>query len=227
MFNTLRDHCIQEIKQENQSKLNKISVLQQLCKLRKKNKISDLDLISLARNVINKKEDTVENFCALGLFGNCSQDQETRKNVENNTTIISQDDVKLSNEQTNQIMSKEILKSASECNATTSGTQVVDIQSDKDITFEGDINQKMTVKLDFSCVNDTAVKSAMTADMLSNMMAGLQSEKNNDIIEKLHSKTTQEDKKGFASSFLNMGGTQILDENTKNNFTSLDQKKKE
>jgi hypothetical protein len=144
---------------------------------------------------------------------------------ENNTLIVNESDIKVSNKNLNDFVSNTIIKNASECSAAIKQLQTVKFNN---ITTKGDfnigeINQSQNAALTFDCLQASAVRNDIAANMAQQMMSNLENKSSADVLDKLEAAAKTE----TASGSLSFGGASSNSEaNNINNYTSVTKTKK-
>lgn len=165
-----------------------------------------------------------EHICVLGM-GDCGS--KTKINVENNVLTIDKQTVNLTNEQINNLIVNTTVSLASSCSGGVINKQELNIKgltAGEDINL--DTNQSISSILDFSCVNESAVKDSTSAEMINSLMAGLQSDTNQESLAKLSAAAKTDNTSGFMSGLLNAPTNSKTNVNLKNNYQAVSDKTK-
>lgn len=106
-----------------------------------------------------------------------SSSSKTVTTNENNQTYITNNDIKVLNEMTNNAVAEALIKNNSDCSSTTDITQTIDFSGCK---VTGDVNitnvkQKAAATVNFSCVNVFKAEQQMAQEMLSSLMGEIMS----------------------------------------------------
>jgi hypothetical protein len=120
--------------------------------------------------------------------------------VENDVTVVDRQTVNLLNQSMNQLITNNMIKQAATCSGGAFSLQDIVLE---DLVSEGDINigvnQKAKVLLNFSCVNASEIKDTVSASMINDMMAQLQSSSTQEAINKMAAAASTESNSGFGS----------------------------
>jgi hypothetical protein len=139
------------------------------------------------------------------------------KNVEK-TTIV--------NEQINKLVTNTVVKQASKCSGSVNVLQNFGASG---VTTTGDFtsktSQKANATLNFSCVQGSTVKDTTSTQMLTDLMTGLKSQSNQDVVAKLSAAANSDSSAGVGSSLLSSSKSDA-NSDIKNKYQLLTEKEK-
>ncbi|VBB18284.1 hypothetical protein YASMINEVIRUS_747 [Yasminevirus sp. GU-2018] len=141
----------------------------------------------------------VEPFCMLGI-GDCGGSSKSTVNISNNVLMVDKNAITISNKQINDLIVNTIVNNAQTCSGSVFSQQDIVMKS---VYSKGDfapqINMKSKVYLDLKCVNVADVRDMTSTQMISDLMAGLQSNTNQEALAKMGAIAKSESSSGFLS----------------------------
>ena len=105
---------------------------------------------------------------------------------EQNQTVINQSTVNIVNQQLNSMVANAVIKDAQNCSAALGLSQNIELEN---ISVEGDIvinsNQTQQATVNFDCVQASTVRNEVANEMISQIMAQLETSTSADILNQL------------------------------------------
>jgi hypothetical protein len=119
---------------------------------------------------------------------------------ENNQTIVNKNQIKLLNDQLNSVMAKTTINNSTGCKSEVNQNQVMDLSGCKaggDLNIT-DVEFKQEVVVDFKCIQVSKVQNEIARDIMTNIMAQIESNMDTESINKMNAVAKANTKTGFA-----------------------------
>lgn len=129
---------------------------------------------------------------------------------ENNQTIVNKNDIKLLNDQLNEVIAKTTINNSTGCRSEVNQNQILDISGCKaggDLNIQ-DVNFKQEVVVDFSCIQVSKVQNDIARSLMSNIMTEIQSKMDTESINKMNTIAKSNTSSGFGGFAPSSSSTQ-------------------
>ena len=187
------------------------------------------DLIKSIKTIPNSnKSKIIEGMgvCILGM-GDCGSSAKSNINIQNDVLQVDKNSIKLMQDQVNSLIVNEVNKQSQQCSGgvyNSNQVEVVNTNFINDFNFNSDQTNEAYVS--FSCVNSANVVSNVSRNMISSLMADLQTNSNQSAIAKMAAVASSEQTQGFGS-ILNPPSDSEANINFKNTYNQLHETNKQ
>lgn len=123
---------------------------------------------------------------------------------QNNTLVMTENDVNSVNQQLNNFVANAVVNAASSCSASVNQSSKISIRN---LEAKGDINLNtstvQTSVVDFSCINVTQVRNDIANQLITQMMSSIENNNSADVLAKMNATAASKTTQGAGSAILN------------------------